>query len=66
MKILWLRKQCVGEKLMPETGKKISELKKPAFVVLAEYFLSLVAWLLMKKIKKEKINETWGQGLHRF
>lgn len=49
MNILWVRKQCVGENLMPETRKKISELKNSEFAVLAENILSLVAWLLMKK-----------------
>lgn len=39
---LWLRKQGVGENLIPEAGKKTLELKNTEFVVLAENTLSLV------------------------
>lgn len=50
MNTVWSRKQGMGENLMPETEKKVSELKNTEPVVLAENILpQLSVWLLMKK-----------------
>lgn len=58
-----MKKQGIGDNLMPEAGKKTLELKNIEFVVLEENSLFLVICL---KTKKTKTNETWGCGLHRF
>lgn len=50
------------EKLMLETGKKISELKNTEPAVLAENILSLVVWLLMEKKKRSNWKESMKHG----